>query len=340
MENSPQESSLSIPNPNAFTYQSPHPVYAMAISSSPSSSSSPRLALGSFIEDLSNRVDLITFDADSQTFRSSPALSFDHPYPPTKLMFHPRPIPNETTALLASSGDLLRLWQIADASIELRSAFKSSEFSAPLTSFDWNDAEPRRIGTCSIDRTCAIWDAERGVAETRLIVHDKEVYDIAWGQAGVFATVSADGSVRVFDLRDREHSSIIYESSRPETPLLRLAWNKMNLSFMATLLLDSNRVVVLDIRLPGSPVAELKKHRASVNAVAWAPHSPGLLCSAGDDGQALVWDLSAKGMVGREDVEPRLGYSAGAEINQLQWSPAHPEWVGIAFADKVQMLRF
>lgn len=35
----------------------------------------------------------------------------------------------------------------------------------------------------------------------QLIAHDKEVYDIAWGGVGVFASVSADGSVRVFDLR-------------------------------------------------------------------------------------------------------------------------------------------
>ena len=37
--------------------------------------------------------------------------------------------------------------------------------------------------------------------DTQLIAHDKEVYDIAWGGVGVFASVSADGSVRVFDLR-------------------------------------------------------------------------------------------------------------------------------------------
>ena len=37
--------------------------------------------------------------------------------------------------------------------------------------------------------------------DTQLIAHDKEVYDIAWGGKGVFASVSADGSVRVFDLR-------------------------------------------------------------------------------------------------------------------------------------------
>ena len=42
---------------------------------------------------------------------------------------------------------------------------------------------------------------QRGEVDTQLIAHDKEVYDIAWGGLGVFATVSADGSVRVFDLR-------------------------------------------------------------------------------------------------------------------------------------------
>lgn len=109
---------------------------------------------------------------------------------------------------------------------------KNSEFCAPLTSFDWNETDPKRLGTSSIDTTCTIWDIEvdlvdfsqcltalpeflpdslqvpivrcglqKGVVDTQLIAHDKEVYDIAWGGGGVFASVSADGSVRVFDLR-------------------------------------------------------------------------------------------------------------------------------------------
>ncbi|KAJ0871889.1 putative transcription factor WD40-like family [Helianthus annuus] len=62
-------------------------------------------------------------------------------------------------------------------------------------------AEPRQIGTSSIDTTCTIWDIEREMVDTQRIAHDKEVYDIAWGGVGVFASVSADGSLRVFDLR-------------------------------------------------------------------------------------------------------------------------------------------
>ena len=48
--------------------------------------------------------------------------------------------------------------------------------------------------------------------------------------------------------RDKEHSTIIYESPKPEVPLLRLGWNKQDPRYMATILMDSSKVVVLDIR--------------------------------------------------------------------------------------------
>ncbi|WMV20935.1 hypothetical protein MTR67_014320 [Solanum verrucosum] len=300
-----------------------------------------RLAVGSFIEEFNNRVDILSFDEDTLTLKPVPNLSFEHPYPPTKLMFHPNPSASlKTNDILASSGDYLRLWDVTDTSIEplfTLSNNKTSEYCAPLTSFDWNEVEPRRIGTSSIDTTCTIWDVEKGVVETQLIAHDKEVYDIAWGEAGVFASVSADGSVRIFDLRDKEHSTIIYESPKPDTPLLRLAWNKQDLRYMATILMDSNKIVILDIRSPAMPVAELERHQASVNAIAWAPQSCRHICSAGDDGQALIWELPT--VAGPNGIDPMSVYSAGAEINQIQWSAAQRDWIAIAFSNKLQLLK-
>lgn len=58
-----------------------------------------------------------------------------------------------------------------------------------------------RTHTHTPTHTTYTQDIERGAVDTQLIAHDREVYDIAWGGVGVFATVSADGSVRVFDLR-------------------------------------------------------------------------------------------------------------------------------------------
>ena len=92
-------------------------------------------------------------------------------------------------------------------------------------------------------------------------------------------------------------------------------------------------------RFPTLPVAELQRHQASVNALAWAPHSSCHICTAGDDSQALIWDLSSMSQPMDTSLDPILAYSAGAEVNQLQWSTSQPDWVAICFGSKTQILR-
>ena len=115
--------------------------------------------------------------------------------------------------------------------------------------------------------------------------------------------------------------------------------------------MDSSRVTVLDIRYPTLPVAELQRHTANVNAICWAPHSAAHLCSAGDDSQALIWDLGMLGTMGQppngmaaavtagSSLDPILAYNAGAEVNQLQWSMAQPDWLAVCFGTRTQILR-
>jgi len=112
--------------------------------------------------------------------------------------------------------------------------------------------------------------------------------------------------------------------------------------YMATIMMDSSKLVVLDIRYPTMPVAELQRHQGCVNALAWAPHSSCHICTAGDDSQALIWDLSNMQQPtdgGGDPFDPILAYGAGTEINQLQWSSTQPDWIAIAFANKLQILR-
>lgn len=75
-----------------------------------------------------------------------------------------------------------------------------------------------------------------------------QVYDIAFSRAGggrdMFASVGADGSVRMFDLRHLEHSTIIYEDPQHH-PLLRLCWNKQDPNYLATMAMDGMEVSVL-----------------------------------------------------------------------------------------------
>jgi len=320
------------------------------------SSSKYRLAVCSYIEKYNNQVNIIEKDSNvgdasivsgkdvsSESSDFQTACTFDHPYPCTKVMFSPRS--ESQPEILATTGDYLRIWNVNESTsggltvkkIALLNNNKNSEYCAPLTSFDWNDVDHNMIGTCSIDSTCTIWDIETKTAKTQLIAHDKEVFDISFSRSkDVFASVGADGSVRMFDLRSLEHSTIIYESPKL-SPLLRLSWNKCDPNYLATFMVDSNRTAIIDIRYPSVTVASLGGHMANVNALAWAPHSSAHICTAGEDWQALIWELS-KVSHGPID-DPILAYNAEGEINNILWSRSQADWVSIAFKDKLQMLR-
>ncbi|KAI8479558.1 DDB1- and CUL4-associated factor 7-like isoform X1 [Branchiostoma floridae] len=358
-----------------YKYEAPWTLYAANWSQRPDRRF--RLAVGSFLEEYNNKVQVISLDESAQELKASSM--FDHPYPCTKIMW----IPDNKGIfpdLLATSGDYLRVWRAGEPDTRLECLLnnnKNSDFCAPLTSFDWNEVDPNLIGTSSIDTTCTIWGLETGQVlgrcnlvsghvKTQLIAHDKEVYDIAFSRAGggrdMFASVGADGSVRMFDLRHLEHSTIIYEDPQHH-PLLRLCWNKQDPNYLATMAMDGMDVIILDVRVPCTPVARLSNHRACVNGIAWAPHSSCHICTAdndrqariwhtqqtaravgnpnrayraGDDHQALIWDIQ---QMPRAIEDPILAYTAEGEINQVQWSSSQPDWIAICYNRCLEILR-
>lgn len=141
----------------------------------------------------------------------------------------------------------------------------------------------------------------------------------ATGGTHVFASVGADGSVRLFDLRylkenrpsqppptsdqlsiprNLEHSTIMYETS-DGAPLLRVLWNQQDPNYLACVAARRADVILLDVRVPSQPVAILRSPRTgagtsaaaptgismssmgAVNSATWAPHSAVHLCSVG-----------------------------------------------------------
>ena len=181
-----------------------------------------------------------------------------------------------------------------------QSKVQTQSTGAPLTNFSWNEKAPGLIVTSSIDTTCTVWNIETSTAITQLIAHDREVYDVAWlpGSTDIFVSVGADGSLRAFDLRSLEHSTILYEtpapknlpppsasptsSARPPTsPLLRIAFNPSDSNYMSTFHMDGSDIQILDMRSPGQPVMELRGHHAPINALGWSSVEHPLLATAG-----------------------------------------------------------
>ncbi|KAJ5145135.1 hypothetical protein N7448_002527 [Penicillium atrosanguineum] len=307
-----------------------------------------------------------------------------HSYPVTRILWEPPSSQKQSTDLLATSGDHLRLWSLPSSQplqssnsitrtanqretptsklspLALLSNSKSPEHTAPITSLDWNTISPSLIITSSIDTTCTIWDIPTLTAKTQLIAHDKEVYDVRFcaNSVDVFVSCGADGSVRMFDLRSLEHSTIIYEPNdkveRPVTspgnaspsgpsqtgmyppPLLRIAASPHDAHLLSTFSSESNVVRVLDVRQPGQALLELKGHSAALNCVEWSPSRRGVLASGGDDSLVLVWDLinqnnavpvpapaPVPGAQAPAPTErgPAAAWQCDYEVSNISWSP-------------------
>lgn len=92
-----------------YTYRAPWQVYSLAASNRTTPEHAFRFALGSFIEEYSNKIQIIQLDDERGEFVSRAVV--DHPYPTTRLQWAPEPL-CQTRDLLASSGDYLRLWAV------------------------------------------------------------------------------------------------------------------------------------------------------------------------------------------------------------------------------------
>ena len=137
------------------------------------------------------------------------------------------------------------------------------------------------------------------------------------------------GSVRMFDLRHLEHSTIIYEDPQ-HTPLLRLAWNKQDPNYLATVAMDSCEVIILDVRVPCTPVARLNNHKACVNGIAWAPHSSCHICTAGNLSYILCYSWVTLGPpIGHTwtTLGTDLGYSNAIHGTDKLWIKTQGGWL-------------
>jgi WD repeat-containing protein 68 len=255
--------------------------------------------------------------------------------------------------LIATCGDYLRLWSVSDEGgikmISLLNSQKETAYCAPLTSFDWNEHDLSLIGTCSVDTTITIWNIETGTAQTQLIAHDQPVNDLSFAPSpDVFASAGADGSIRIFDLRALDRSTVLHEA--PDgAALMRVAWNKLDQNYLAASLVDRAQAVVLDIRAAATPVSLLNGHSDSVNALAWAPHSPSHLLTVGEDARANIWDIwepvppsaaspASSGRPAPPVRQPPLTYRAQAAINNAAWGAADPEWLALATGKTLSVL--
>ncbi|MES1913744.1 MAG: hypothetical protein MHM6MM_005906 [Cercozoa sp. M6MM] len=224
---------------------------------------------------------------------------------------------------------------------------RNQESRAPLTSVHWNRADKDVLGVSSIDGTCTIWDVRTSQIRAQLIAHDESVYDLSFApHPCVFGSVSRDSSVRIFDLRALEHSTILYEGADKES-LIRVDWNQLDRNYVAVTDENSDAVTVLDIRSPGRPLVQLHPPETvsvaaqggntpvdtctrPLNAVHWAPHHAQYLVSAGVDCTARLWNVSTR--------QSNMAYTAPKPIEHFAWNQQRHDYLAMTFASCVHVV--
>jgi len=275
-----------------------------------------------------------------------PVATAEHSFPATKVMFLPEEDEESRLKgdLFASTGTALHVWKLEDKEVKLVTSLRSETSQAPLTAFDWSVWQKHKMGVSAVDTTIAIWNVEREKMESRLIAHDKAVYDFVFLQSSnLFASVGADGSMRVFDMRNLERCTVVYQAES-SSALLRLSENKFSLNQFAAIATDTPGVILLDIRRPNHPLAMLTtQDTGCVNHITWAPHSRHHILCGTEDGEGLIWDVQkvrSREAETAENTTPKpYAYQCTSEVFQVQWPRAMPDYVALSMATKLEVLR-
>ena len=109
------------------TYEAPWTTYTTAWSRRQDGKF--RMAVGSIKEEYSNQIQIIELNKEEGVFNK--LSEFNHPYPPTKVMFAPPTFQSlGNNDLIATTGDYLRLWSVeADNSVVIKATLNNNKHS-------------------------------------------------------------------------------------------------------------------------------------------------------------------------------------------------------------------
>ncbi|KAJ1914993.1 hypothetical protein H4219_004537 [Mycoemilia scoparia] len=294
--------------------------------------------MGSLVEGQTNKLTIAqlsphhtseakTYKPDFETMAEA-----DIDFPMSKVMWQRYKIGISDPNLLATSTNCIRLWRYDNNPntsgntpgqlqqvAELRG---KDEYGPPLTSFDWNDVDPRILITSSIDTTCTVWDITTQKLKAQLIAHDREVFDVGFftGSLDCFASVGGDGSVRSFDMRSLEHCSILYEVRAAVAPPPPMSGSGSNASSSAISMSNNNTPPLHQQQYlgGGKKMPKVTSFTPPLMRIACHPTDPNYIATfALDAGVASILDVRVPGI----PVLQLIGHKA--PIQGITWSPNH-----------------
>ncbi|KAI0066426.1 glutamate-rich WD repeat-containing protein [Artomyces pyxidatus] len=177
--------------------------------------------------------------------------------------------------------------------------------------------------------------------------HTSSVEDLQWSpsEPTVFASCSADQSVRVWDVRSKGRQSVAGMDTAHTSDVNVISWNR-NTSYLLLSGGDEGGIKVWDLRNvkkrgstgpDPSPVASFNWHRAPITSIEWHPTEDSIFAASGADDQVTLWDLAVEqdddetGAMddtpeGGRDVPPQLLFvhQGQKDVKEVHWHPQMP----------------
>ena len=197
--------------------------------------------------------------------------------------------------------------------------------------------EPREGGGWAMEANDA------GSGGSGFVGHQASVEDLQWSpcENGVFASCSADRSIKIWDVRQRAKPALSVAAHDDDVNVI--SWSPLATPMLASGG-DDGRLRVWDLRSfsDGAFVANFAHHRAPITSVGWSPWEAAMLSAAAADNTLTVWDLSLERDTEAEaamaasteqadapdDLPPQLLFvhQGQTNIKEVRW---HPQCVGL-----------
>ncbi|KAJ8327540.1 hypothetical protein BDV3_003361 [Batrachochytrium dendrobatidis] len=150
--------------------------------------------------------------------------------------------------------------------------------------------------------------------------HTSSVEDIQWSpsQSNVFASSSADGTIRIWDARDKRKPQLTVAAHTTDVNVI--SWNRTSSSgHVLASGADSGEFSIWDLRTwPSSngtpdPLAIFKWHQAPITSIDWHPTESSVLAASGADDQVTIWDLALE----RDEEEAAMTTIASGKVVEV-----------------------
>ena len=170
--------------------------------------------------------------------------------------------------------------------------------------------------------------------------HQSSVEDLQWSpnERNVFASASSDGTIKVWDVRLKSHTSAI-SAVISSTDVNVMSWSHQTAHLLATGA-DDGKWAVWDLRQwkgnasnpAPKPVASFGFHREQITSIEWHPTDNSIVAVASGDNTLTLWDLAvelddeeSRNTAGVHDVPPNLLFVHYMEaVKECHWHPQIP----------------